>query len=505
MRGSTKIELRAQSSPERRVADIVFFFEGDAIHPRDLSERAKAYTFTGKNGQMFTLEHVDGYAARIVCGLGKRTAFTRNIWKEALAEAFVKLQELKYDTVSIAAELEMGEDYFEIGKTIALAAGLTNYRFDTYKSAEDKKKHMPVTNITYTDGRAGKKEMTRFAEGVAYGQLLAAGVSLTRDLVNEPASALGSDEMVAAAQEIAARSKGTINVEVLDKDQCAKLGMGSFLSVAQGSDREPRFIILRRQSSNPDAQNVCFIGKSILFDTGGYSLKPPDFMMDMKIDMAGGASVLGLFSILASWDEQKFGELGVTVYGVLPVCENMISGRATRPGDIATAMNGKTIEILNTDAEGRLALADALVYAERNLKSDYIIDFATLTGACVVALGKKIAGYFCDNDQLASAFETVAAQEGDEAWQLPLHKPYAELMVSDIAQLKNIGGGRYGGAITAALFMKEFVDKAAWMHVDIAGPAYNDESPKGTIPKGGTGWGVVTLVEMLRHWDTLMR
>ena len=277
--------------------------------------------------------------------------------------------------------------------------------------------------------------------------------------------------------------------------------MGSYLSVARGSVVPPKFIVLHYKPTvsvkspkggSPFGRKIALVGKSIMFDSGGLSLKPSGSMEDMKIDMSGGATVLGVFSVLAKTP------VSYEVFGILPACENMPSGHATRPGDIVTAMNGKTIEVLNTDAEGRLTLADAMVYAEKHCKADVIIDLATLTGACVVALGGDLAGLFSNDDKLSDSFEESAKQVGDEVWKLPLHMPYLKKMKSDIADLKNIGGGRDGGAITAAVFLSEFVDKAKWIHIDIAGPAYRTDEPKGALGKGGTGWGVLSLFEFLR-------
>jgi len=289
-----------------------------------------------------------------------------------------------------------------------------------------------------------------------------------------------------------AKSSSNISVTVLDEAQCRKLGMGSYLSVARGSVVPPKFIVLHyKPRKSTSGRKIALIGKSIMFDSGGLSLKPSESMEDMKIDMSGGATVLGVFSVLAKTETAQ------EVFGILPACENMPSGHATRPGDIVTAMNGKTIEVLNTDAEGRLTLADALVYAEKHCKADVIIDLATLTGACVVALGNDLAGLFSNDEKLSDSFEEAATLVGDEVWKMPLHMPYLKKMKSDIADLKNIGGGRYGGAITAAVFLSEFVEKAKWIHLDIAGPAYRNDEPKGTLGKGATGWGVLSLMKFL--------
>jgi leucyl aminopeptidase len=314
---------------------------------------------------------------------------------------------------------------------------------------------------------------------------------LTRDLVNEPASHMHPETMVEVAFRIEKESKGKIKVDVLDRQECQRLGMGAFLGVAQGSVREPKFIVLKYQGSK-SSPSVCLVGKSITFDSGGLSLKPAKAMEDMKIDMAGGATVLGIFSILSKLDIKR------NVYGVLPACENMPSGTAIRPGDIVKSLNGKTTEVVNTDAEGRLALSDALAYAEKYLKPDIIIDLATLTGACMVALGADIAGLFGNDRKIIEEFKEIAKREGDPLWTLPLYKPYLKKMKSDIADFKNVTGTGYGGAITAALYLNEFVDRAKWLHIDIAGPAHRADAPFGIWPKGATGWGVTSLVEFLR-------
>jgi len=303
------------------------------------------------------------------------------------------------------------------------------------------------------------------------------------------------ETMATQAFAIEKVSQGKISVQVLDRDECQKLGMGSFLGVAQGSEREPKFIVLKYENMNlksPKSKRICLIGKSITFDSGGLSLKPAKSMETMKIDMAGGATVLGIFSILAHTDK-----IIHEVWGVLPACENMVSGKSLRPGDIVTALNGKTIEVLNTDAEGRLALADGVAYAEKFIKPDYIIDLATLTGACMVALGEDITGIFGNDKDAVKKFIEKAEKEDEEICELPFYKPYLTFLKSDIADLKNIGGTGYGGAINGALFIGEFIEKTKWIHLDIAGPAYNSGAVKGVIGKGGTGWGILTIMSLL--------
>ncbi len=265
--------------------------------------------------------------------------------------------------------------------------------------------------------------------------------------------------------------------------------MNAFLGVAVGSDKPPKFIHLSYKPRRP-SKKIVLIGKGITFDTGGLSLKSSEHMETMKLDMSGAAAVLAVFAAIPSLIIKS------EVVGIIAACENMPSGKALKPGDILKALNGKTIEVLNTDAEGRLTLADAISYALIKEKPDEIIDLATLTGACMVALGQEIAGCFGNNDILLQNIEKHAKLTGENIWRMPLYREYSDLIKSPIADIKNIQTGRYGGAITAALFLSEFVGKTPWVHLDIAGPAYTEKDSPLT-PSGGTGFGVRLLLEYL--------
>ncbi len=461
-------------------------------HLSRLNTKVKKHAYVGKKNSMLSLESDGKRTVTILIGLGKKADWDVAEWREVIADAVTKARTTKLiELVIDTTGLPIG-DYRIFAKETGLAYYLSDYRF-SLKSEKEESDPSRKMVVVLKD----QKHVKETQLGIEEAELIAKGIYLTRDLINLPASHVGPDEMAAEARHIAENSNGTITTEVLEEKDCRKLGMGSFLGVAQGSDRKPKFIIMKRVS--PKAKKtICFVGKSIIFDSGGLSLKPADAMMDMKIDMSGGATVLGLFTILSQWNEKDLGPIPYNVYGIMPACENMISGRSMRPGDIITASNGKTIEVLNTDAEGRLILADGLVYAENTLKADYIIDIATLTGACMVALGKQISAVFGNDDTFTSSFITHAKLVNEQVWQMPLFQQYDHYMKSDIADLQNIGGGRYGGAITAALFLQHFVEKAKWMHFDIAGPAYNDEKPHGTVPKGGTGWGIMAFMEMLK-------
>ncbi len=317
-------------------------------------------------------------------------------------------------------------------------------------------------------------------------QLFVEATLFARDLVNEPAGALTAEHLAKVPQSL---EKNGVKVTVRGKEEIEKLNMGAYLAVNQGSFDEPRFIELTYTPKNPK-KHIVLIGKGITFDTGGLSLKPSSGMETMKMDMAGGAAVLGVFSVLGALQPD------IAVTGLIAATDNMPGPKAIRPGDIVAARNGKTIEILNTDAEGRLTLADMLVYACEQ-KPDAIVDLATLTGAALVALGEQIAAIFANEELLRLEIEKSAHAVGEKVWPLPLENEYRKSLKSPVADLKNISSGRYGGTITAALFLEEFVDaKIPWAHLDIAGPAFEEKETPLT-PHGGTGFGVRTLLQWL--------
>lgn len=331
-------------------------------------------------------------------------------------------------------------------------------------------------------------------KGINIGKRISEGVNLARDLVNEPAQFMKPKDMVAAAQKIAQNSSKLIAITVMDREELKRQNFGGLAAVSQGAREEPYFIHLHykpKDAAAPSAaRKIAIVGKGITFDSGGLSLKPAEFMMDMKIDMAGAASVLGFFSTLPFlkpiWE----------IHGLIPTCENLPSDTAIKPGDIIKIKNGRTVEVLNTDAEGRLVLADAFSYATE-LKVDAIIDLATLTGACVAALGKDIAGILGNDRELLEAVIDAAKKAGEKVWQMPLEESYKKYLKSDVADLRNIGKVRQGDTILAALFLKEFVGKTPWLHLDIAGPAWTDKPLYAYNPRGASGFGARTLVEYI--------
>jgi leucyl aminopeptidase len=366
----------------------------------------------------------------------------------------------------------------------AEGARLGAYRFDKYLTDERSRVPSPTSLALYPPAVTEEAEVQ---PTLARAATTARAVMRARDLVNEPAGWM-TPRKIAELSSAWARQAG-LEVTVLDRAACAELGMGLFLAVAQGSSEEPRFIHLAWKPAGAQ-RRVVLVGKGVTFDSGGLSIKTNDGMLDMKTDMAGAAAVLA--AAVAAGEEK----LPIEVHALAACTENMPSGSSYKLGDVLRSLDGKTVEINNTDAEGRLTLADALTYGLR-LKPDAVLDFATLTGACIVALGPHTAGVMGNDDALAGAFLAAGEQAGEDLWRLPLPPRLAEQLKSEIADLKNTGE-RWGGALTAGLFLKEFVGKVPWVHVDIAGPSSAGKE-QGHVGKGGTGFGVVSILSYLRR------
>lgn len=505
----------------------------DQFTHKRLSQKLKQVGFIGKENQLYSFslfvqendpssDNDFFYEEIIIFGLGKKDVFHLSVFQGSLATALRYCRDkalfsvaLFVDCSMIKSDLKKEEMYETVGKFLAEALYLSQYAFTLYKSVEERKKIHEVNKIYFylhchLRHDTKKQAELEFKKGLLSGIAVSKGVYLTRDLVNEPASHVTPHTLADVARSIASESEGMITCQVLGQEQCRRLGMGAFLGVAKGSDHEPQFIILKSLKSNIQDQKtkiknqkektkkICLIGKSITFDSGGLSLKPADSMETMKIDMAGGATVLGFFYTLSLLEKARLFFSSYEMYGILPACENMPSGKALRPGDILTALNGKTIEVANTDAEGRLILADALSYAEKYIQPEYIIDLATLTGAIMVALGDEITGLFGNDRDFTKDVLRSAQYEGEEIWEMPLHGKYLSKMKSISADIKNVSNSRYGGAITAALFLQEFVSpKTKWVHLDIAGASYNEGEVVGMKEKGATGWGVKTLIQFI--------
>jgi len=428
----------------------------------------------------------------LIVGLGKISSLTPIILREASALAVKKAKEVRAKIV-VSALHEVADNRKitnrQAGLFIAEGALLGNYHFATYRDEESnvETEKRKTENFVLVDTK--KTVVKNLVAGVAEGEARANATIFARDLINTPASDMTPKDLVNVAKKIT-KENNAISLSVLTVDDAKKLGMGAFLSVDKGSD-EPSYIIhLVYKAKKKTAKKVFIVGKGITFDSGGLSLKPPKYQESMKSDMAGCAAVLGVFSKIISIKPQ------VEVHGVMPVAENMPSGKATKPGDIVKAMNGKTVEILNTDAEGRLILADALSFAVKE-KADLIVDLATLTGSCVEALGEEIAALFGNDQKLISQIKDSAKEVGESVWQLPLPQEYVTLIKSRVADIKNIQSGQGAGAVTAALFLKEFVGKTPWVHLDIAGPAWAERETSPAISIGGTGFGVRMLLSFL--------
>ncbi|KKU72864.1 MAG: putative cytosol aminopeptidase [Parcubacteria group bacterium GW2011_GWA2_47_26] len=407
-----------------------------------------------------------------------------------------------------------GIDPFVAAKAITEGALLGRYTYTKYKSKEVRRDSVfPSELVIVTAGvhekalvhnpsqppqnsRGGEKfKIVEAERGIREGKIYADATIFSRDLVNEPASNMTPRDLADMAEGLAKDVAG-MEVKIYDKNEIEEMGMGAYLGVAKGSDHPPYFIHLtwrpRTANSKTKTQRIAIIGKGITFDSGGLSLKPAGSMESMKTDMAGCAAMLGIFSALPKMKPN------VEVHGISAVCENMPSGRAMKPGDIVRTMSGKTIEVLNTDAEGRLTLADALTYARR-LKPQAIVDLATLTGACIVALGEEVAGYMGNNRELLDGVKKVAENAGERIWELPLVDEYREFIKSRVADYCNITPGKKGaGAITAGLLLQEFAGKTPWVHLDIAGPAWAEKEVIPYMSIGGTGFGVRTILELLK-------
>ena len=373
-----------------------------------------------------------------------------------------------------------------LGDIQALAEGalLGAYRFDKYLTGDKRPTVQLASLLIFARGADGDAA----ARTIAQAEETARAVAMARDLVNEPAASMTPTRMAATAHEVAASAPG-LEVTILGPAECHQRGMGLFLAVSQGSDEEPRFIHLAWKPAGA-RKTIVLVGKGVTFDSGGLSLKTNDGMQDMKVDMAGAAAVISALGAIA---REK---LPIEVHALAACTENMPSGRSYKLGDVLRSMAGKTVEINNTDAEGRLTLADALTYGLA-LKPDLIIDFATLTGACVVALGPHTAGVMSNNDALSAAWLEAARAAGEDMWPLPLPARLLEQLKSEIADMKNTGE-RWGGALTAGHFLKEFVGETPWVHVDIAGPASADKE-FGHIGKGGTGFAVASILRFVRQ------
>lgn len=460
----------------------------DALSSGYLSNIIKRGDIEGKSEKTLILHDVPGtHSDRVLLvGLGKQREFSQKQYAKAVRASVKALAASgASEAVTYLSELPVAD--LGLRRKVSLLAEVAldaTYRFDAIKrkkeAAEDDDARKKVKRLTIHIADAAHVQEAE--AGLADGKALAAGVSLTKDLGNLPPNVCTPTYLAEQAQ-VLGKTYG-LKVEVLERADMEKLGMGSFLGVTKGSEEPPKLIVMQHLKGKKDQKPVVLVGKGITFDTGGISLKPGAEMDEMKYDMCGAASVLGTFKTIAEMN------LPLNVIGIIPTCENMPDGRATRPGDVLTSMSGLTIEVLNTDAEGRLILCDALTYAER-FEPSAVVDIATLTGACVIALGHHATGLFSNNDDLAKELLQAGETALDRAWHMPLWDDYQSQLDSNFADMGNIGG-RAAGSITAACFLSRFTKKYDWAHLDIAGTAW-----KSGKEKGGTGRPVPLLTEFL--------
>ncbi|TAJ92501.1 MAG: leucyl aminopeptidase [Gammaproteobacteria bacterium] len=458
--------------------------EIDQAADRHISRILRKGDISGKPGQSLLLHNVPGTLADrvLLIGCGKERDLDDRQYRTIIGNAMNQLgQTGSIEAVSYLTELNVkGRDYYwKVRQAVEVAAAQA-YEFREFKSKPAKdRKHLR----RFTQMVASRRDLPLGMQAVADGKAIANGIRLTRDLANRPANICTPSYLAAQAQHLA-KTHPAIKVTVLEEDALKKLKMHSLLSVAQGSAQPPRLITLEYRRGERNGRPVALVGKGITFDTGGISLKPAANMDEMKYDMCGAASVLGVFAAAA---EMK---LPINLVGVIPATENMPGSKATRPGDIYTSMSGQTIEVLNTDAEGRLILCDALTYSER-YNPEVVIDIATLTGACVIALGKYASGLLANHNPLAKDLLSAGETSGDRAWQLPLWEEYQKALDSPFADMANVGG-RDAGTITAACFLSRFAKKLHWAHLDIAGTAWISGDKK-----GATGRPVALLTQYL--------
>ena len=462
----------------------------DSELSRDLSEAIKDDRFSKKFGEMYASK-VKPYKKTLIVGLGKKEELTlekvrRLLGKVVTQTKGAKLTSLTTNLVELSlANKKLDEESLGIASAEALILG--NYAFTKYLSKEkkDKMKNVQLISLQWT------KTSGSFGKGLKTGRTIAESTNFVKDLVNEPAGVATTNYLEKVARSVA-EHHASIKIKVLEAEDLRKTGLNAHYGVGKGSVIPPKLLILEYKGSK-NGKLTALVGKGITFDSGGYNLKPTRYIEDMKTDMGGAAAVLGTIKAAAELKLKK------NLLAVMPLAENMVSGKAQHPGDIVRAYNGKTIEIGNTDAEGRLVLCDALSYTEDKYKPEVIIDLATLTGACVVALGYYAAAIVGKDDELVENLKKSGMDSGDRVWPLPFFEEYQDWMDGSISDLNNIstkGKGSEAGSITAGPFLSKFVEKAKWAHIDIAGPTSADAA-KDYVPVGGTGFGVRCLARFL--------
>ncbi|QUH19671.1 leucyl aminopeptidase [Alkaliphilus sp. B6464] len=483
-------------------AIIIGIYEGvkslsSALHSIDeqlggiISEMISNESFKGKEGETLLVHSLGKVPAKkiLLLGLGQEENLKEDTIRRLVAKAVKEVEKVKAATVAIMPiGLDRNIAAEVVGQCIMEGAMLALYKFNKYKTTDKSGPEVGIKEVYILNEDVSTNE--RLERGIGVGEKLANGTIIARDLVNEPSNVLTPTAMSNKAIEIA--NKHGLEVSILEKEDMEKLGMGSFLGVTKGSEEPPKLIAIKYFGNKNNDEIIGLVGKGLTFDSGGISLKPGAGMDEMKNDMGGGASVLGAMDVIGALKPK------VNVIGIVGACENMPSGKAYKPGDILTSMDGKTIEVLNTDAEGRLVLIDCITYAIQQ-GATKLVDIATLTGACIVALGNITTALISNNDDFVKQVEKAAENAGERVWQLPSFPEYKELIKSDIADLKNVGV-RGAGTITAGLFLGEFVGDRPWVHMDIAGTVMTS-SDKGYNVKGATGVAVRTLYHLVKSME----
>jgi leucyl aminopeptidase len=498
LEGTVKFEVRpGEVNAITTDAVIVGIFEGDgglvgsaveldAALGGIVGDLVSSGEMKGKLNEMHVLHTLGRIRSRLVlvAGMGKQAEWDIDKLRDLAGESVRILR--KHRAKSAAFALPGGKEgdlrHTDFARAVTEGCLLGAYQYKRHMT-KDENGHETDEICVLENDRA---LFGAIDKGFEIGRITAGAVMMARDMVNEPANHMTPSHMAEKAREVASRHN--LSITVMDRAQMEKEMMGALLGVAQGTSEPPNFIVMDYRGDPQGKEIVGLVGKGLTFDSGGISLKPQEFMSDMKGDMAGGAAVIAAMDAIAHM------KLPLNVTALIPATENLPGGRALKPGDVLKASSGKTIEVVNTDAEGRLILADALSYAVKKGLNP-IVDLATLTGACHVALGDLYAGLFSNDSALAGRLAKAADSGGEKLWQLPMPEEYRDLNKSDIADIKN-SGGRYGGAITAALFLQEFAGETPWAHIDIAGPFMADKT-RGVLVKGATGFGVRTLIRFI--------
>jgi leucyl aminopeptidase len=451
---------------------------------KEIEDVLKSKEFTGEMGKVSLLHNINGKKRLLLIGLGKEREIDLEKIRKAFAVVISIVKELKLSKFSVLFQKLGKLDDKDIVRSICEGILLGNYDFDKYK-LEEKKKTKEIEEFELYCPQKNLKEIKTIVNET---KIICDNVNLVRNFVNEGSDVMNPNEIEKIVKDFA--KKYRMKLKILGKKELQSLGMNLILSVGRASKYKPRLLILEYGKGK---KKVALIGKGVTFDTGGLNLKPTGYIETMKLDKAGALTVLGILKTLAELKAKT------NVVGVIPLCENMIGSEAYKPGSVVKSYSGKTVEIVNTDAEGRLIMADALAYAEKNLKPDVIIDLATLTGSVLVTFGEYVAGMVSNDDKLAKKMFESGEKTYERVWRLPLYEEYKEEMKGEISDVKNIGykDGKYAGTITASAFLNNFIKSKYWIHLDIAGTAWW-EKRRYYVPKGGTGFGIRLLIEFLR-------